>query len=67
MSPETKAHVYSSAVTFLSVFLIFVGQAIMDSSFETLTWGAVGAIVVSAVRAGVRALWISQVHDYESK
>jgi membrane-bound ClpP family serine protease len=67
MTPEIKAHIYSSVVTFLSVFLIFVGQALMDASLESLTWGAIGGIIIAAVRAGVRILFQSYVIDYEKR
>lgn len=51
-----KRYLISSAVTFVSAFLLFAMPQLLDDNF-VWTGTAVYSVVLTAVRVGVKAVW----------
>lgn len=63
MSDNIKRHLESAGVTFVSFFLLDLGTAVQGLSSQpvnTITWAVIWSLIVSAVRAAVKALWESR-------
>lgn len=56
MSDEFKKILISVAVTFSSTFLTVFGASIMTTGSVAWSFGFVGALLVSAIRAGIKAI-----------
>ena len=58
MNPTLKRYLVSSITTFTTVFAITVGAQLQAGTItpDNLGWGVVGAVVLTAIRAGVKAV-----------
>lgn len=57
MNPTLKRYLASSAVTFLSVFLLTLGASFTTETVESsLSFSAIGGLIGVAVRAAVKAV-----------
>jgi hypothetical protein len=56
MNPKLRSELISAGVTFLAAFLIAVGGELSISGDASFTVNAIFAIVMTGVRAGVKAL-----------
>lgn len=56
MNETTKRYLISSAITFLSTFLVVLGSQLGDVSQDTFSNGALLGIIITAGRAGVKVL-----------
>jgi len=56
MNTEVKRYIISSAITFLSAFLLVVGSDLGNLDAETLSYGALLGILIAGVRVGVKAI-----------
>jgi hypothetical protein len=54
---NTKRHLISAGVTFVGSFLLFVLPVITDPTWSYTGKVALVALLLSGVRAGVKALW----------
>ena len=56
MTKKTKKQLISLALTFASTFLVTIGIGFESVTVDTIELSVIGAIFVSGVRAGLKAL-----------
>ena len=67
LNPTTRRYILSSAVTFVSTFLLFVGFNLENMGTEVLTWSAISGVIMAGVRAGIKALAESYMQETADK
>ena len=56
MKITMKEHLVSAGYTFATVFILSILVSIQDLSWNAIGAGAIGGVVLAAVRAGVKAI-----------
>jgi len=56
MNPKLKESLISAAYTFVTMFVLTILITIQDLSWQSVSAGALGGVIVAAARAGIKAI-----------